>query len=92
MKHKPGDKIKIKINGEEIETWIDDHGTQRLPCDDGLARAMQGRYNWLWQIHQLGYISKRKVRKIYQNVGCSVGSYAEIFPKDQIENPAWDEK
>lgn len=91
MNYKPGDKITIKINGEEIETRIDGQDVQRLPCDKGLAIAMEGQYNWLWQVHQLGYISKKKMRKIYQNIGYSVCGYSEIFPKDEIENPAWEE-
>lgn len=92
MKYQPGDRVKIKINGEEIETRIDDRGTQRLPCDNQLARLMEGQYNFLTVMVQLGYISKKAKRKIYQNVGYSVCGYAEIFPKDEIENPVWDEK
>ena len=92
MKCKPGDKITIKINGEEIETRIDDQGTQRLPHDPSLAQVMDGQYNFLMRVVSLGWISKKVQRRIYQNVGYSVCGYSEIFPKDEIENPLWGEK
>lgn len=92
MKYQPGDRVKIKINGEEIETLIDDNGTQRLPCNEQLVAFMSRQYNWLSQMRQIVFMPKKACRKIYQNVGYSVSGYAEIFPKDEIENPVWDKK
>lgn len=104
-KLRAGSKVTIKINGKEIETVIDKGGVQRLPsnrifryliCDGGSYKKSDGfnlakfDLNALWiDMHNKKY-TKVEVRQLYQNIGYSVCGYAEVFPRDKIENPLWD--
>jgi len=97
MKHKPGDKIIIKINGKEIETFIDESGFQRLPHNKIIGYLTRHDktffdYNELWDMVGEGLFSMDDARLIYQNNGYTVCGYSEIFDKDKIENPLWEKK
>ena len=81
MNCKPGDKVTIKINGVEIETRIDDHGTQRLPCNEQLAALMSRQYNWLSQMRQMGYVSKKRVARFTRTLATQFVAILKSFRK-----------
>lgn len=84
-----GERIPIKINGQEIVTVIDSRGVQRLPHDPSLDAEMNGYLNRRAVLAARGIVSEDFRRFVYQNIGYSVCGYSEIFPCDEIENPLW---
>lgn len=91
---KPGDKIKIKIGGREIETIIDPHGIQRLPSNPiykGLWDSGSLDLNKLAIGYHEGKISKEDYLEFWLHFGMSVCSFSEKhdFEDLEIENPLW---
>ena len=47
MKHKPGDKIMVKVGGQEYETIIDEYGVQRFIAN-GVMKVLQQNFFDEW--------------------------------------------
>ena len=101
--YKPGDKITIKINGIEFETFIDDDNVQRFPSKN-FARYIGDNINLnkLWKdFWEKKLFSLDELQQFYRDMGYSVGGFDEVFGisgtrnfkgkgEVKIENPLWD--
>lgn len=104
MKIKPGDSVKIKINGREFETIIDENGTQRFPNNNlvrHLVDSKQIDLNNLCIDYQKGKFTLEEYQEFYRGLGYYVCGFDEIFgwsgscnieeaKRVEIENPLWD--
>jgi hypothetical protein len=94
---KPGPKVKI--NGVEYETVMNDSGVQCFPENkvvnllyDG-AKKSGYNLNKLWEECK-DFKDRRTrdgvdMRAFYRLIGMSVYGYAEVFEDDEIDNPLW---
>ena len=91
-----GDKIMIKIGNRKVETYIDEHGTQRITPINKLYNNLieSGKVD----LNQLGrdYIDDKFTFKeyfeFYLSIGYSVSGFSELhrFEHLTIKNPLWD--
>lgn len=92
----PGTVIRVRINGAEAVTIIDDNDVQRLQTRHYLKEIVDCGAIDLNRlsiaVKRDGSCSRDARRWLYQNIGYSLSGYAEIFPEDEIENPLWDGK
>jgi hypothetical protein len=99
----PGERICILVNGEPVDTVVDDRGTQRFIENEVTV--------WLFETGQLdlaalyyafsqGVISLESYMEFYMSLGYTLGGFEEIFGEGsgvaditgypcEILNPAW---
>lgn len=98
MDIKPGDKIMVKIGHRNIETYIDEHGTQRITPVNKL-------YEWLYDHGKLdlneiasgyfcGNISFKDYFELYLSIRYSMSGFYELhnFEHLTIKNPLWEKQ
>lgn len=79
-----------------MQTWVDEHGVERLPCNRLLADLLERSIisddgavvpviEWLCRQVGEGWGSRDELRQIYQQIGYSLDGYLELFPRDMIE-------
>lgn len=93
-KYNIGDKITVKVNGEEFDTVIHTDGVQRFienSVIDYLFRSKVLDMNRLHTEFRQDKFTKRDYMIINMMLGYSVGGFADlsVFQDWEIENPVW---
>ena len=100
----PGDRIVILVNGEPVETVIDNHGTQRFIENEAVAWLLdtgQIDLNRMFLAFHRGHFSLEAYMEFYMSLGYTVCGFEEIFGEGsgvadktgqvvEILNPIWD--
>jgi len=104
MSTTPGDQICILVDGQPVNTIIDDHGVQRFVENEVVC--------WLLNTHQIdlnsvclnflrGKFSLEDYMEFYMSLGYSVSGFEEVFGASssvadntgkavEILNPLWE--
>lgn len=93
----PGSIIPVTINGEQFMSVIDHQGIQRFSRVRQIDELVNAS---VIDLNQLAIATKKARpqvsedtrRWLYRAMGYSLTGYAEIFPRDIIANPLWNEE